>query len=129
MEKDFIDMYTLKDIKYPKNMSDPVEVEPYKKEIEGLEYAERNESRKYPEFTTYKYRKKEGYVQRTIDYVFLSKEKAAKAEVTGWLEPPESSQLNTTTASPTINYPSDHYALAYEVEFKNPKRKFPRFQF
>ena len=127
MEKDFIDMYTLKDIAYPKNMSDDAQMESYAKEIEGLDYAERNESRSYPEFTTYKYRKKEGYVKRTIDYVFLSKEKAAKAEVTGWLEPPEQSQLNTETASPTVNYPSDHYALAYELEFKTKPRRFPKF--
>ena len=76
--------------------------------------------RKYPEFTTYKYRKKEGgFVQRTIDYMFASREEAAaRMEVVGWLEPPEDELLDKEMASPCIDQPSDHFAQAYEVEFK-----------
>jgi len=43
----------------------------------------------YPEFSTFKYRKKEGgFIQRTIDYMFVSKEEANRLEVTAWLDPP-----------------------------------------
>ena len=59
----------------------------------------------------------------------MSKEQANRAEVTAWLEPPRDNQLNNEMASPTVDYPSDHYALAYEVELKPPLPKFPRFDF
>lgn len=76
--------------------------------------------RSYPEFTTYKYRSKEGgFIQRTIDYVFASREEAqSRMEVVGWLDPPSDDQLNKEMASPCIDQPSDHFAQAYEIEFK-----------
>lgn len=62
-------------------------------------------NRTYPEFTTYKYRSKEGgFVRRTIDYVFASKEEAAsRMEVVGWLEPPREDQLDQHMASPCVD--------------------------
>jgi hypothetical protein len=50
--------------------------------------------------------------------MFVSKEDANRLEVTAWLEPPADDQLDKEMGSPCIDYPSDHYALAYEVEFK-----------
>jgi hypothetical protein len=52
MEREFIDFYTVKN-------------------------QEQKIDSKYPEFTTFKYRKKEGgFIKRTIDYMFVSKNQA-----------------------------------------------------
>lgn len=47
-------------------------------------------------------------------------------EVTAWLDPPRDDQLNKEMAAPCVDQPSDHFASAYEVEFK-PKGTFPKF--
>ena len=50
---------------------------------------------KYPSFTTYKYRSKEGgFKKRTIDYMFVSKEEADLIEVSAWLDPPREDQID-----------------------------------
>jgi mRNA deadenylase 3'-5' endonuclease subunit Ccr4 len=59
MEEDFIDFWSMKDIKYESEEQNTQEI--------------MNIERKYPDFTTFKYRKKEGgFIQRTIDYMFCS---------------------------------------------------------
>lgn len=65
MEQDFVDAYGLKDINYP-DVNNETAVEQYASLIESA-------GGNYPNFTTYKYREKEGYVKRCIDYLFLSK--------------------------------------------------------
>lgn len=75
----------MKDFEYPANDTDSVKLDAYHAMIDN----EANETRSYPPFTTYKYREKEGgFIKRTIDYMFMSKEQAKRVEVTGWLEPP-----------------------------------------
>lgn len=64
--------------------------------------------------------------------MFVSKENKNKLEVIGWLDPPKDSQINLEMANPCDSYPSDHYAIAYEVYFQSPKKKknkFPKFKF
>jgi mRNA deadenylase 3'-5' endonuclease subunit Ccr4 len=96
MEREFIDFYTIKN-------------------------QEQKIDSKYPEFTTFKYRKKEGgFIKRTIDYMFVSKNQALNLKVTGWIDPPEEDQLDKEIGSPSVDYPSDHFSLAYEVAFTKP---------
>lgn len=119
MEEDFIDFYSLKNLDYVNDSSQEYGSK-YREDIMQEEERKMNESRPaYPEFSTFKYRKKEGgFIQRTIDYMFVSKEEANRLEVTAWLDPPTDDQLDQEMANPCINYPSDHYAQAYEIEFK-----------
>lgn len=49
--------------------------------------------------------------------MFIGKSYAEDVQVTGWIDPPEEDQLNKEIGSPCIDYPSDHYSLAYEVAF------------
>ena len=58
--------------------------------------------------------------------MFVSKEEANKMEVTAWLDPPRDDQLNKEMAAPCVDQPSDHFAMAYEVEFKR-NGVFPKF--
>mmetsp|Transcript_10319 Transcript_10319/g.17341 ORF Transcript_10319/g.17341 Transcript_10319/m.17341 type:complete len:95 (+) Transcript_10319:403-687(+) len=52
--------------------------------------------------------------------MFVSKEDALRMDVKAWLDPPSNSQLDLEIGSPCLDYPSDHYALAYEVEIQPP---------
>ena len=87
MEYDFIDAHGLKNIEYPKDIENEEEVTNYADKIE-------NAANDYPEFTTFKYRNKEGFVKRTIDYLFISKQQAQRIEVVGELKQPKQFQLN-----------------------------------
>ena len=110
METEFIDLYSMKDIHYPRAPYNMTQIKQFREDMKGKK--DENDSsirikphRNYPEFTTYKYRKKEGgFIQRTIDYVFASREEAAaRLEVVGWLEPPADDTLDKEMASPCID--------------------------
>ena len=78
-------------------------------------------TKKYHDFTTFKYRKKEGYVKRTIDYIFLAKNNWYKANqnqvrITHSLEMPEENLIDQKMANPCKDHPSDHYSIAYTIE-------------
>ena len=80
------------------------------------QYDPADQEGKYPKFTTFKYRSKEGgFKKRTIDYMFVSKEEADQVEVTAWLDPPREDQIDQVMGSPCKDYPSDHYAMAYKI--------------
>ena len=115
MQSEFIDFYSLKNIKVPKDNHSDSAMAKYARDIS--EYSFLPESDSYPEFTTFKYREKEGgFTKRTIDYMFISKEAAARTKVRRWLSPPREDQLDHKIANPCVNHPSDHYSIAYEVE-------------
>ena len=87
MEPDFIDFWSMKDIKFENENQNTLEI--------------LNKEREYPEFSTFKYRKKEGgFIQRTIDYMFCSIDEATRLQVTKWFEPPREDQLNQEMGSP-----------------------------
>ena len=91
MERDFVDMYTMT-----------------------------NQTNKYPEYTTFKYREKEGFVKRTIDYMFLAKNeylKTKRVQVEEYLEPADV-KVDSEIANPSINHPSDHYSIGYKVRLE-----------
>lgn len=77
--------------------------------------------KQHPEFTTYKYRAKEGWVKRTIDYIFMAKNQFAnrdKAFVSRYMDPAQVERdglLNTEIAYPAPEHPSDHFSIAYEI--------------
>ena len=50
--------------------------------------------------------------------MFCSIEEATRLQVTKWLEPPGQDQLDQEMGAPCRDYPSDHFAQAFEVEFK-----------
>lgn len=101
LEEEFIDYYSLKDLNFTER-NETTDYSQYQEDIKG-NYLRPIEE-KYPNFTTYKYRKKEGgYIQRTIDYMFVSKEEANKMEVTAWLDPPRDDQLNKEMAAPCVD--------------------------
>ena len=52
--------------------------------------------------------------------MFVDRTSADRMEVTGWLEPPKSTLLDHERGTPSLDYPSDHFALAYDIEFKRP---------
>ena len=60
---------------------------------------------KEPSFTTFKFREKEGYVKRTIDYIFISK----GLKVVNGLSLPD--VVDEEMGNPCENHPSDHYGL------------------
>ena len=61
----------------------------------------------YPhEFTTYKYREKEGMKKRVIDYCFH-----VHAKHVGALSMPAGSDIDEYMGNPCKNHPSDHYSL------------------
>ena len=94
MQQEFIDLYTLKNIdpEWKSEIPSVEEVENYGNKI--LEYKVGETQGDYPEFTTFKYRKKDGYVKRTIDYMFVSKEEASRIKVLKWLAGPREDQLD-----------------------------------
>ena len=65
-------------------------------------------------------------VVRTIDYIFLMENKWAKegsnrVQVTKKLDPSDLKRdglVNEETLNPSLNHPSDHYSIAYEVLFQ-----------
>jgi len=73
----------------------------------------------YPAFTTLKHREKEGWVKRTIDYMFLMKNKwLAENElvVEQFMDPKDlenDGQINQDIGNPCPTHPSDHYSIAY----------------
>ena len=67
METSFTDLYSLMP-------EDPFEI---------LDY------QKYPKFTTFKYRDAEGYVKRTIDYIFVNKSMEKNISIIGHIQFPE----------------------------------------
>ena len=50
---------------------------------------------------------------RTIDYVFIKKD---KIKVVGYLEMPESSNIDSYMGNPCKNHPSDHYSLVFDLK-------------
>ena len=66
-----------------------------------------------PEFTTWKFREKEGTVKRTIDYVF----KKGNLHTTDVLQLPKAEDCDSHMANPCANHPSDHYAQGYVLSF------------
>ena len=78
---------------------------------------------KQPDFTTFKYRKKEGWVKRTIDYIFIAKNdyfNENNVSVSEYLNPADLQKedlLNNEVGNPCPNHPSDHYSLGYKINF------------
>jgi len=81
-----------------------------------------NEGEKHPAFTTFKYREKEGWVKRTIDYIFLLKNKYSLnngVTIKEYLDPGDLERdrlLNSEVGNPCPTHPSDHYSIGYKVE-------------
>jgi len=75
----------------------------------------------HPKFTTFKYRKKEGWVKRTIDYIFMAKNEFYESNdvaITEFLDPGDLEKenlLNNEIGNPCPNHPSDHYSIGYIV--------------
>lgn len=67
-----------------------------------------------PEYTTWKIRE-DGEVCHTIDYVFYTKN---SMEVHNCLMFPDGDELGKDRA-PSFKYPSDHFSLVCDFEFKN----------
>jgi len=105
MESDFVDLYSLIKLK-PSNVH-------------------------HPPFTTFKYRKKEGWVKRTIDYIFMQKNNFFKnhglrvSSYSSTYHIEQDGRLNKEVGNPCQNHPSDHYSLYYEMalSFDNPHDK------
>ena len=75
----------------------------------------------HPALTTYKFRAKEGWVKRTIDYIFMAQNdyyKNNKCMITQCLDPSDlevEGLLNHIIGNPCPNHPSDHYSIGYQV--------------
>jgi hypothetical protein len=75
----------------------------------------------YPQFTTFKYRKAENWVKRTIDYIFMAQNEYTnknKVTVSKYMDPAQiekDGNLNTEIGYPAPDWPSDHFSIAYEV--------------
>ena len=97
MESQFIDLYSRM-----KAQTDSTSEEP---------------SENHQPFTTFKYRTETGYVKRTIDYMFLSNNKASqKVSVKEYIDNADfEKHMDYELATPCENWPSDHYSLAYKV--------------
>ena len=67
---------------------------------------------KEPDFTTFKWRAKDGYVKRTIDYILL---RNSESQVLSHWPLPKDEQLDLELAFPTPEHPSDHLALGVEI--------------
>ena len=103
MESTFLDLYTLKKIQE--------------------KTLKKNQIENYPAFTTFKFRDEEGYVKRTIDYMFLAENNyfpQNKVWVDQYMDPNDlesGNLIDKEMANPCKNHPSDHYSLAYQVSF------------
>lgn len=82
-------------------------------------------SKMHPEFTTFKYRASEGWVKRTIDYIFLYHNqytmKKGGAVITQVMDPTQVERdglLNTEIGFPSPDHSSDHLSIGYEVALK-----------
>ena len=73
----------------------------------------------YQPHTTFKYREESGFVKRTIDYMFLADNQySQKVLVKEYIDNADFEQhMNNEIANPCKNWPSDHYSLAYKVQF------------
>ena len=75
----------------------------------------------HSEFTTLKFRKKEGWVKRTIDYIFIAKNNYFKnndISIGSYIDTKDlenNGLINNDIGNPCENHPSDHYSIAYEV--------------
>jgi len=77
-----------------------------------------DEQKKHPEFTTSKFRKKDGgWVTRCIDYIFVAKNEYLRTYgclIEEFLDP-EDIELNKEVGYPCHNHPSDHFAIGYKI--------------
>ena len=73
----------------------------------------------HPPFTTYKYRKDEGWNKRTIDYIFMANntfDDYYRMRIMQRLDPGQIEQkglLNNEIGYPVPDYPSDHFSIGY----------------
>lgn len=80
----------------------------------------------HPAFTTFKFRAKEGWVKRTIDYIFMAQNdyyKSNKCLIGEVLDPQDleaEHQLNNEIGNPCPTHPSDHFSIGYQVALKHP---------
>ena len=76
-----------------------------------------------PKFTTFKFREKEGWVQRTIDYIFMATNNAYEGvfgEMYQYLDPSDLEKdgvLNKEIGYPNASHPSDHFSIGYKITF------------
>ena len=74
---------------------------------------------KEPEFTTLKYSSKEPEgKKRTIDYVFYKSSTTGgnPLKPIGYYALPKTEDIFEEIGNPCINYPSDHYAIGFEIQ-------------
>jgi len=80
----------------------------------------------HPALTTFKYREKEGWVKRTIDYIFMARNdyyNTNKCTISECLDPSDVEKeglLNMDIGNPCPNHPSDHYSIGYQVRLHHP---------
>ena len=75
-----------------------------------------------PKFTTFKFREKEGWVKRTIDYIYVAKNdyynKHGGVQIIEYLDPGDVEKdglINNDIGNPCPNHPSDHYSIGYKI--------------
>ena len=82
--------------------------------------------KQHPAFTTFKYTDKEGWIKRTVDYMFIAKNDYFNDNIPvikRYMEPLELEQdglLNTDIGYPSPDHPSDHFSIGYKVFLKFP---------
>lgn len=80
--------------------------------------------KQHPAFTTFKYTAEEGWVKRTIDYIFIAKNdwfEESGCTISQYLDPADLERddlLNLKIGNPCPNHPSDHYSIGYELRLK-----------
>jgi hypothetical protein len=60
-----------------------------------------------------KFREKEGMVKRVIDYIF---KRNTEFEVVGFLQLPETDDIDQHMGNHCKNHPSDHYSLVFDFK-------------
>ena len=72
----------------------------------------------------FKYTAEEGWLKKTIDYIFVAKNdwlKESGYTISQYLDPADlerNDQLNLRIGNPCSTHPSDHYSIGYEVKLK-----------
>ena len=105
MESSFIDLYT--------------------QVMLQMSHISKTDQENHQNFTTFKYRNESGFVKRTIDYMFLAdndfyqKNGVTVKEYIDMADYESYGYLNQETGSPSRYQPSDHYSLAYKVQFSS----------
>jgi len=88
---------------------------------------ETSPEKQHPALTTFKYREKEGWVKRTVDYIFIAKNRYFNKNnipvIKRCMDPSDLEKealLNTEIGYPSPDHPSDHFSIAYKVFLKYP---------